>query len=327
MCFFHRLCFAFLVVLVPTAAFPQQIDRQNVGAAPSKNSSKGDAALVLVSQFEEGLHGAVISFGFAAHARVLRESGDLDRAIVECTEAIRLNLALLDAYHTRALAWTRKGNVDRAIADWSEAIRRNPQDAIAFSNRASAWMAKAEFDIATATSLKQPVVVSAAASVSHGSSSHIDLLVDPDTSLRAVPVAPERVNSAGHLNLRYVAFCEKIENYGRYERFKRDEFKPGQPVLLYAEVEHFKSEPTADGSYRAILKSTIDIFDSRGALVQKMPFQPTEDLCARRRRDYYNSYEFVVPTQISSGRHTLKLTIEDQLSGQAACYTVDFVVK
>jgi hypothetical protein len=31
------------------------------------------------------------------------------------------------------------------------------------------------------------------------------------------------------------------------ERVKRDEFTPGQLVLLYAEVENFKSEATADG--------------------------------------------------------------------------------
>jgi hypothetical protein len=98
-------------------------------------------------------------------------------------------------------------------------------------------------------------------------------------------------------------------------------------VLLYAEVDNFKSEPTADGPYRAILKSTIEIFDSRGVLVQKMPFQPTEDLCASPRRDYYNSYEFVVPTQISLGPHTLKLTVEDQLSQKVASYTVNFTVK
>jgi hypothetical protein len=144
------------------------------------------------------------------------------------------------------------------------------------------------------------------------------------TQLRA---AVHKLQEKSKLALRNVSFCNKIENYGRYERFKRDEFTAGQPVLLYAEVENFKSEQTSDGPYRAILKSTIEIFDARGTLVQKMPFAPTEDLCASPRRDYYNSYEFVVPQQIALGPHTLKLTVEDQLSQKVASYTINFTVK
>jgi hypothetical protein len=141
--------------------------------------------------------------------------------------------------------------------------------------------------------------------------------------------AVHKLQEKSKLELRNVSFCNKIENYGRYERFKRDEFTAGQPVLLYAEVENFKSEPTADGPYRAILKSTIEIFDSTGKLVQngRMPFAPNEDLCASPRRDYYNSYEFSIPQQISLGPHTLKLTVEDQLSQKVASYTVNFTVK
>jgi hypothetical protein len=166
-----------------------------------------------------------------------------------------------------------------------------------------------------------------------GMSNYFDRAAIADPSDRATQTiaqlraAVHKLQEKSKLELRNVSFCNKIENYGRYERFKRDEFTPGQPVLLYAEVDNFKSEPTADGPYRAILKSTIEIFDSRGASVQKMPFQPTEDLCASPRRDYYNSYEFVVPTQISLGPHTLKLTVEDQLSQKVASYTVNFTVK
>jgi hypothetical protein len=139
--------------------------------------------------------------------------------------------------------------------------------------------------------------------------------------------AVHKLQEKSKLELRNVSFCNKIENYGRYERFKRDEFTAGQPVLLYAEVENFKSEPTADGPYRAILKSTIEIFDTGGKRVVSMPFAPNEDLCASPRRDYYNSYEFSIPQQISLGPHTLKLTVEDQLSQKVASYSVNFTVK
>jgi hypothetical protein len=165
-----------------------------------------------------------------------------------------------------------------------------------------------------------------------GMSSYFDhsTIADPrDRATQTIAQLRQAVNKLqekSKLELRNVSFCNKIENYGRYERFKRDEFTAGQPVLLYAEVENFKSEQVNDG-YRALLKSTIEIFDSRGTLVQKMPFAANEDQCASPRRDYYNSYEFSIPQQISLGPHTLKLTVEDQLSQKLASYSVNFTVK
>ena len=166
-----------------------------------------------------------------------------------------------------------------------------------------------------------------------GVSNYFDKTAIADPSDRATQTvtqlrtAVHRLQEKSKLELRNVAFCQKIVNYGNYERVKRDEFTAGQLVLLYAEVENFKSEPTTDGPYRTILKSTVEIFDSRGQSVQSMPFPPTDDLCTNPRRDYYNSYEFAIPQRIGLGPHTLKLTVEDQISQKVATYTVNFTVK
>jgi hypothetical protein len=166
-----------------------------------------------------------------------------------------------------------------------------------------------------------------------GMSSYFDrnTIADPrdraTQTIAQLRAAVHKLQEKSKLELRNVAFCNKIVNFGSYERFKRDEFTAGQPVLLYAEVENFKSEPTSDGPYRAMLKSTIEIFDARGTLVQTMPFAANEDLCASPRRDYYNSYEFSIPQGIALGPHQLKLTVEDQLSQKVASYTVNFTVK
>jgi len=166
-----------------------------------------------------------------------------------------------------------------------------------------------------------------------GMSSYFDknTIADPrdraTQTIAQLRAAVHKLQEKSKLELRNVAFCNKIVNFGTYERFKRDEFTAGQPVLLYAEVENFKSEPTSDGPYRAMLKSTIEIFDARGTLVQTMPFAANEDLCASPRRDYYNSYEFAIPPNIALGPHQLKLTVEDQLSQKVASYTINFTVK
>ena len=70
--------------------------------------------------------------------------GEADRAIADCSQAIRLNPKLASAYNNRGNAWRAKGDYDRAIADYTEAIRLDPKYAVAFKNRGSAYRDKGE---------------------------------------------------------------------------------------------------------------------------------------------------------------------------------------
>ena len=85
-------------------------------------------------------------------ARVWRDKGDLDRAIADFNEAIRLDPDPKDAraYNNRGHAWRNKGDLDRAIADYSEAIRLDPKFARAYYNRGFAWRDKGDLDRAIA---------------------------------------------------------------------------------------------------------------------------------------------------------------------------------
>jgi tetratricopeptide (TPR) repeat protein len=71
-----------------------------------------------------------------------RDKGDLDRAIADYTEAIRLNPKSDAAYHNRGVAHKAKGDLDRAIADYTEAIRLDPKYAGSYSNRGIAYAAR-----------------------------------------------------------------------------------------------------------------------------------------------------------------------------------------
>lgn len=154
----------------------------------------------------------------------------------------------------------------------------------------------------------------------------------PDRATQTVSqftTAVLRLQEKANLELRNATFCQKISSFGSYERFPRDEFSPGQQVLLYAEVINFHSEPTADGQYRTILKSNLEIRKPgpQGELIEQFQFPATEDVCRNHRRDYFHSYDFIIPAKVPLGPHVLKLTVEDQLSRKVATYSLNFTVK
>jgi tetratricopeptide (TPR) repeat protein len=76
--------------------------------------------------------------------------GELDRAIADYDQAIRLDPKDAEACYNRGLAWKAKNDLDRAIADYSEAIRLSPKFANAYNNRGSAWGAKGDLNRAIA---------------------------------------------------------------------------------------------------------------------------------------------------------------------------------
>jgi hypothetical protein len=127
------------------------------------------------------------------------------------------------------------------------------------------------------------------------------------------------------LAVRNPAFCTEVTSFGVIKPFAKYEFKPGQELLLYAELENFASDPTEKG-YHTAMHSTYQIFDSRGAKVVEQDYAITEEYCRNPRRDYFLRYFVYLPKQISSGNFTLQLTIEDTLGRKAAQAAVPFSV-
>lgn len=142
--------------------------------------------------------------------------------------------------------------------------------------------------------------------------------------------AVRSLRAQADLQLRNVTFCHRISSFGNYSRFPSDVFQPGQRVLVYAEVQNFRSEPMVDGQFRTVLRSQIEILrpgPNGGLVAEPIRFAPTEDLCRNQREDYFHSYEFTVPQGIAYGPHVMRITVYDELSGKVATSTVNFTVR
>ena len=72
------------------------------------------------------------AFAYNNRGNVYRDKGDVDRALADYNEAIRLDPKYAVAYNNRANAYRGKGELDRAIADYNDAIRVDPKYADAY---------------------------------------------------------------------------------------------------------------------------------------------------------------------------------------------------
>jgi len=168
-----------------------------------------------------------------------------------------------------------------------------------------------------------------------GLAEHLDSSGAVDPAERATQTMAHLNAAASHLHetarlrLRHVAFSQEINGFGNYLEFPRNEFAPGQTVLVYAELRNFHSEPTENGYFRTRIKSTIEIYKVGASrqMVDRSSFDGTEDLCRALRTDYYHSYRIDLPTHLSPGRHALKLIVEDELTGKMATETLEFEVQ
>jgi len=80
------------------------------------------------------------SHGYVMRALIWRqERKEVDLALGDLNEAIRLDPTVADLWTARGLAWHYKEEYDKAIADHSEAIRLDPKLAPAYVNRAWLW--------------------------------------------------------------------------------------------------------------------------------------------------------------------------------------------
>lgn len=83
---------------------------------------------------------------YAKRGLELLDTEQIDQAISDFTEAIRLAPRFAELYHNRGYAKQRKHDVEGAILDFNEAIRLNPNFAESYNARGNAKQKKGDFE-------------------------------------------------------------------------------------------------------------------------------------------------------------------------------------
>jgi tetratricopeptide (TPR) repeat protein len=108
-----------------------------------------DGAIVDLSQ-EINTKPPWIYLVLARRCRAYTEKGQIDAAIADCNESIRLGSQTPSSYAARGQAYIAQGNFDKAIADFNVAIERNANTVQFYAGRGQAFELKKDFDNARA---------------------------------------------------------------------------------------------------------------------------------------------------------------------------------
>lgn len=127
---------------------------------------------------------------------------------------------------------------------------------------------------------------------------------------RYLRMAAADLANCGALEVSNVRLCTKVSSYGVYDKFDTYEFKPADPLLLYAEVDNFLSVSAGSG-FKTSLRVSYKITDDLQRVVVEEELPVLEEVCENRRRDFFILYRIKLPERIYEGKHKLLVSVED----------------
>jgi hypothetical protein len=113
------------------------------------------------------------------------------------------------------------------------------------------------------------------------------------------------------LGISDLRLCRKVSGFGSFESLDATSLKAGQHVLVYCELAGLRYE-AADKGFVSRVSSHIEIRPAGGGPAQwDHDLGAAEDVCRRRRRDYYVNYRVELPKSLVPGSYRLRLIQND----------------
>lgn len=133
--------------------------------------------------------------------------------------------------------------------------------------------------------------------------------------------------SMSPLKIRRLAFCSAINSFGNIDLFPTADFSPGQPVLIYAEVQNFRSTLTPGGTWHSEFAAVIDICrNDEMDPIESIRVSEIVDESTSRRTDYFQGYELTIP-QLARGHYKMRISLRDRLSQQQTTASLGFNIR
>ncbi len=126
------------------------------------------------------------------------------------------------------------------------------------------------------------------------------------------------IRARADLQVSRVALCRAVDAFGLYDPIDPAEFPAGRTVdvLLYIEVDNYRSDKMPSGFYRTLLTVRPSLLNKAGDELWNAKYENIEDLSRRQRRDFFLTIPEKIPASLSPGEYVLKVEVEDVLAGK-----------
>jgi len=134
------------------------------------------------------------------------------------------------------------------------------------------------------------------------------------------------LESEAPLEIGELKLCRKVDGFGNYEPLDTSACKSGQHVIIYCEMLglHYAQ---AGELFQSRLSSRVEITPASGGdPIWSQPLPQAEDICRRRRRDYYVNYRFELGPQFAPGSYELRLIQTDEIANRTASSSIPLTI-
>lgn len=142
--------------------------------------------------------------------------------------------------------------------------------------------------------------------------------------IRAAVVALE---SEAPLEISDLRLCRKVNGFGNFDPLDTAACKAGQPLIVYCEMSGLQYS-TAGEQFHSRLSSRVELVPASGGdPVWAQSLGLAEDVCRRRRRDYYVNYRIVLADTIPPGVYELRVVQKDEIAGRTTSASIPLTIQ
>jgi hypothetical protein len=112
-------------------------------------------------------------------------------------------------------------------------------------------------------------------------------------------------------------FAKRVRGWGVVDRFETSRFWPGQDVIVYFELENLASRMT-DSGHATRVDTALRLVADDGRMLHEWSFDPVEETCPARRRDYFLRFVLRLPEDLPAGACRLEVAVSDAVGNRTA---------
>jgi hypothetical protein len=140
------------------------------------------------------------------------------------------------------------------------------------------------------------------------------------------PAEPITEEHSTDLSIGDLRLCRKVLGFGSFEPLASDRVKAGQQLLVYCELTGIQYEERGD-DFVSRISSRVEVKAADGGpVLWSRELGDAQDVCRRRRRDYYVNYRVELPRTLGPGSYRLRLLQTDLVAGSAISGDIPFEI-